>query len=107
MFSPADNRARFQDKAYSHPEPRAEEAFNETVSPQLVRGLSELESWFRVRGLEADFAGVCEAVFEVTGYPMTEKTNWTSPDHNACIRMYQRARRAFDEQHAEVRERVA
>lgn len=82
--------------AAHRPDPRPETAFNETVTPQLVRGLAELENWYRCRGMDADFAGVCEAVFETTGYPMTEKTAWTSPDHNACIRMYQRARKAFD-----------
>ena len=85
-----------QDRAYSHPEPRAEDRMNELASDRLVQSLAGLKVWFTTRGLEAEFLGALEGVYEAIGeYPLPEPTNWMTVEHAALSRMYKSARAAW------------
>lgn len=99
MFSPADNRARFIDKAHSHPEPRTEDAFNEKATPKRVDWLSRAERDFTVNGLAHEFYAVLEATFEVIGWPSEQPTTFTTVEHDQIIRIRDRAHRAWKEKH--------
>jgi len=96
MFTPADQRARFADKARDYSEPRPEDSFNEIVTPNLVTHIAGLKIWFLTNGREADFIGALEGIFEAIGeYPLPEPTNHMSVDHAALSRMYRSARAAW------------
>lgn len=97
MFNTTDNRARFIDKAHDHQEPRDEDRFNEVATPKLVDWLSRSERWFTNQGMAHQFYAIVEATFEEIGWPSEHPTTWTSVDHDACIRIRDRARRAWKE----------
>lgn len=110
MFSPADNRARFQEKAHSHPEPDPAEDFNTIAGNNMVDWLSRAERWFTVRGLAHEFYAVLEATFEAdgVGWPSEQPTTFTTVEHDQIIRIRDRAHRAWKERREQVaRERAA
>lgn len=93
MFTPADQRARFADKARDYSEPRPEDAMNAIATYGLVQSVAGLKVWFVTHGLEAEFLGALEGIFEAIGeYPLPEPTNWMTQDHAALSRMYRSAR---------------
>ena len=96
MFTTTDQRARFAEKARDYPEPRAADAFNEIATPKLVEHIAGLKVWFMTHGLEAQFIGALEGIFEAIGeYPLPEPTNWMTVEHAALSRMYKSARAAW------------
>ena len=98
MFTTTDQRARFAEKARDYPEPRAADAFNEIATPKLVEHVAGLRIWFMCQGLEAQFLGALEGIFEAIGeYPMPEACSYQSVDHAALSRIYRSARSAWQE----------
>jgi hypothetical protein len=96
MFSNQDQRARFQDKAHDHAEPRAADAFNQIATPKLVEHVAGLRVWFLTNGLEAQFIGALEGIFEAIGeYPMPEDSSYQTVEHAALSRIYRTARQAW------------
>lgn len=96
MFSPADNRARFIDKARDYPEPHAADAMNAIATPKLVEHVAGLRIWFMTHGPEAQFIGALEGIFEAIGeYPMPEHSRYMTVEHAALSRLYRSARNAW------------
>lgn len=97
MFTATDQRARFAAKAHDYPEPRPEQAFNEIATPNLVTHIAGLRVWFLTNGLEANFYGVMQGIFEEIGeHPLPEPTNWMTVEHAALSRLYRSARAAWE-----------
>lgn len=90
MFTKAD------DRAFNHPEPRAAEAFNQIATQRLVDHVAGLKVWFMTHGLEAQFLGALEGIFEAIGeYPLPEHSSYMTVEHAALSRLYRSARNAW------------
>lgn len=102
MFTTTDTRARFEEKARSHPEPRPEDDFNYMSTKNRVDWLSRAERDFTVNGLAHEFYAVLEATFEVIGWPAEQPTTHTTVEHDQIIRIRDRAYRAWKERREQI-----
>ena len=96
MFNTTDQRARFIDKARDYPEPHAADAMNAIATPKLVEHVAGMKVWFMTHGLEAQFIGALEGIFEAIGeYPLPEQSSYMTVEHAALSRLYRSARNAW------------
>lgn len=85
-----------EDRAFNHPEPRAADAMNQIATPKLVEHVAGLKCWFMTHGLEAQFIGALEGIFEAIGeHPMPEACSYMTVEHAALSRLYRSARSAW------------